>query len=49
MVATSAKQHTRTKQELADFAEGGVTVQKLGDEYLAYIQDEEMKTTLTVH
>src|SRR5580698_5532232 len=40
VVATSAKQYTRTKQELADFGEGGITIQKLGDEYLAYIQDE---------
>ena len=41
VVATSAKQYTRTKQELADFGEGGITIQKLGDEYLAYIQDED--------
>lgn len=41
VVATSAKQYTRTKQELADYGEGGITIQKLGDEYLAYIQGED--------
>src|SRR5277367_5048423 len=40
VVATSARQHTRTKQELAELGEGGITIQQLGDEYLAYIQDE---------
>jgi hypothetical protein len=38
--AISARQHTRTKQELAELGEGGITIQRLGDEYLAYIQDE---------
>jgi integrase len=40
IVATTAKQYTRTKQALADLGEGGITIEKLGDEYLAHIQDE---------
>jgi integrase len=40
VVAVSARQYTRTKQELAELGEGGITIQQLGDEYLAHIQDE---------
>lgn len=40
VLATSAKQCTRTKQELADFGEGGITIEQLGEDYLAFIQDE---------
>jgi integrase len=40
IVAKSAKQLTRSKQELVDLGESNVTISELADQYLAHIQDE---------